>query len=51
MKSLAALKDKIGTLPFEEQTKLLDLLTELEEAENKTAAKDDFHVVCSYDVA
>ena len=42
MKSLAALKDKIGTLPLEEQAKLLDLLTELEEAENKTAAKDDF---------
>jgi predicted phage terminase large subunit-like protein len=42
MSSLAALKDKIGTLPLEEQAKLLDLLTELEEAENKTAAKDNF---------
>ena len=42
MQNLAALRDKIGTLPLEEQAKLLELLTELEEAENKTAAKDDF---------
>ena len=42
MQKLAAMKDKISQLPVEQQAELLDLLSELEDAENKKNAKDDF---------
>ena len=39
---LSALKGKVGSLSAREQAELLDLLTELEEAENKKLSKDNF---------
>ena len=42
MQKLAAMKDKISQLPVDQQAELLDLLSELEDAENKKNAKDDF---------
>jgi hypothetical protein len=42
MQKLAAMKDKIAQLPLEQQAELLELMSELEDAENKVNAKDDF---------
>src|SRR5210317_1097787 len=42
MQKLSAMKDKISQLPLEQQAELLDLLQQLEDAENKKNAKDDF---------
>ena len=42
MQKLAAMKDKIAQLPLEQQAELLELMSELEDAENKVSAKDDF---------
>jgi predicted phage terminase large subunit-like protein len=42
MQKLSAIKDKISQLPIEQQAELLDLLQQLEDAENKKNAKDDF---------
>ena len=38
MQKLAAMKDKIAQLPLEQQAELLELMSELEDAENKVYA-------------
>ena len=42
MQKLAAMKEKIAQLPLEQQAELLDLMSELEDVENKKNAKEDF---------
>jgi predicted phage terminase large subunit-like protein len=39
---LSKIKSKLNTLPIEQQAELLDLIKELEDVQNKSAAKDDF---------